>query len=155
ASYPIFACQLQYDIEYSRQKLYVLMPVEVCQPNSRAENLLNLRAQLQFDFTKSDFAGRDLLAESDRTNGHLAIAFDQASHDSWRRYRRPLSLTPLRASSQARRLARARDRMLARASLRPPAGAGEWRRVRACGRARTRGAASGNWRAPEFDSRAD
>ena len=101
------------------------MPVEVCQPNSRAENLLNLRAQLQFDFTKSDFAGRDLLAQSDRTNAHLAIAVDQTADESRPRYRRPLSQIQVRANPQSRRLACARDRILARASICHQARAGD------------------------------
>src|SRR5712691_11431587 len=101
------------------------MPVEVGQRNSRAENLLNLRAQLQFDLTKSDFAGRDLLAKTDRTNAHLSIAVNQTSHDSWRRYRWPLSQIQVRANPQSRRFSHARDRILERASIRHQARAGD------------------------------
>src|SRR5437016_1838295 len=101
------------------------MPVEVCQANSRAENLLNLRAQLQFNFTKSDFAGRDLPAKTDRTNAHLSIAIDQASHDRRRRYRWPLSQIQVRADPQSRRLACARHCILERAAIRHEARAGD------------------------------
>ena len=102
----------------------MFVPVEVCQLNSRAKNPLNLRAQFQFDFTKSDFAGRDLLAKTDRANAHLSIAIDQAWHYSWRRYRWPLSQIQVRADSQSGRLVCARHRILERASVRHQAGAG-------------------------------
>src|SRR5260370_19966261 len=103
----------------------MFVPVEMGWLNSRAEDLLDLRAQLQFDFAKAGFAGRDLPAKTDRTNAHLSIAIDEAAHDSWRRYRWPLSQIQMRADPQSRRLACARDRILKRAAIRHQARAGD------------------------------
>src|SRR5947208_9187245 len=103
----------------------MFVPIEMRQRNARAENLLDLRSQLQFDFTESDFASGDLPAKTDRTNAHLSIAIDQASHYRRRRYRWPLSQIQVRADPQSRRLACARHCILERASVCHQACAGD------------------------------
>src|SRR5437016_3326518 len=103
----------------------MFVPIEMRQRNARAENLLDLRAQFQFDFAKSDFADRDLLTKTDRTSAHLSFAIDEAAHNSWRRYRWPLSQIQMSADPQSGRFACARDRIFERAAIRHQACAGD------------------------------